>query len=109
MSEPDAPAPGKRPARRRIDAAVSTLNPGYFARTRSTGIVSVAVSQHGLSVLSRILLVIAGVSWAVLVVLNAVRIVRHRAAVTRDFRDPRRGFGFFTFTAATGVLGTVLL
>lgn len=109
MTDPDASVPGTPPARRRIDSAVSTLNPGYFALTMSTGIVSVAVALQGLHVLSRIMLVIAAVSWVVLVVLTVTRIARHRAEFARDFRDPRRGFGFFTFTAATGVLGTVLL
>ncbi len=94
---------------RRIDSAISTLNPGYFALTMGTGIVSVSVDEHGLRGASRTMMVLTAVTWVVLVVLTLIRIARHRDRIRRDFKDPRRGFGYFTFTAATGVLGVVLL
>jgi tellurite resistance protein TehA-like permease len=44
----------------------------------------------------------------VLVVLHAWRLAVFRSELADDFTDPRRGFGFFTFVAATDVLGTRL-
>ncbi|WP_235681349.1 tellurite resistance/C4-dicarboxylate transporter family protein [Tomitella gaofuii] len=94
---------------RRVDSAVSTLNPGYFALTMATGIVSVAIRIHGLDLLAQTMAAICGISWVLLTALTVIRIARHRPAIRNDFKDPRRGFGYFTFTAASGVLGTVLL
>jgi tellurite resistance protein TehA-like permease len=49
---------------------------------------------------------LAAVAYVVLVVLNLLRLVRHRDRVMEDFADPRRAFGFFTFVAGTNVLAT---
>lgn len=94
---------------RRIADAVATLNPGYFAIVMSTGIISVAMDFKGYQALSVALLVITAVAWVVLVVLTAWRMARFWPQFLADFTDPRRGFGFFTFTAATGVLGSRLV
>ncbi|WP_367640780.1 tellurite resistance/C4-dicarboxylate transporter family protein [Microbacterium sp. SYP-A9085] len=90
----------------RLDGAVAQLTPGYFALVMATGIVSIGMRTNGWVAASLALLVIAGVSYVVLVVLNAVRAVRHRAHLAGDFADPARAFGFFTFVAATCVLGS---
>lgn len=109
MTNPDGQT-GAAPAfPARIDSAIGTLNPAYFAIVMATGIISVAMSFKGITVLSRVMLAITAIAWVLLVVLTIVRIVRHRAKIRADFTDPRRGFGFFTFTAATGVLGTRLV
>lgn len=92
--------------RRRVDAGIRELTPGYFALVMATGILSVAMRTDGWMVLSRILLAVAVASYLVLIVLNIVRAVRHRHAMASDFADPARAFGFFTFVAATCVLGT---
>ncbi len=107
--ESDSEHSPDRAAAARVSNAVGTLNPGYFALVMGTGILSVAMDLKGLDALSLILLAITGGSWAVLLVLHTLRITRHWALFTADFTDPRRGFGFFTFTAATGVLGTRLV
>lgn len=86
--------------------AVRTLNPGYFALVMATGIVSVGVRDRDVRWLSVLLMLVAAVSYLVLVLLNAWRIARFRAEVYADLADPRRGFGLFTFVAATDVLGT---
>jgi tellurite resistance protein TehA-like permease len=74
----------------------------------ATGILSVAMQTDGWMPASVALLVIAVVAYVTLVVLNVIRIVRHRAAFAADLADPARAFGFFTFVAATCVLGTRL-
>src|SRR5690625_7086122 len=48
------------------------------------------------------------VAYAVLIVLNLWRLIAHRSAMVADFSDIRRSFGFFTFVAGTGVLGSRL-
>ena len=95
--------------RGRVSNAVGTLNPGYFALVMGTGILSVAMDLKGLVVLSAILLAITAGSWILLAALTLWRIALHWPRFRADFTDPRRGFGFFTFTAATGVLGSRLV
>ena len=92
----------------RVRGAVRTLNPGYLALVMATGIVSVAMSEHGLPGLSLALLWLAVACYVVLVVLYAWRLVSYRADVGRDLRDPAQAFGFFTIVAGTEVLGTRL-
>lgn len=89
----------------RVAASVSTLAPGYFALVMASGIVSVGMELRGHHGFSDALLVVCVVAYATLVTLTVVRVVRHRGLVADEFRDPRRGFGFFTFVAGTNVLG----
>ncbi|HET8570321.1 MAG TPA: tellurite resistance/C4-dicarboxylate transporter family protein [Candidatus Limnocylindria bacterium] len=92
----------------RVPDAVRTLTPGYFALVMATGIVSVAMHNHGVDALSAVLLWLAAAEYLVLVLLNGWRLIAYRVAVTADLADPRRAFGFFTFVAGTDVLGTRL-
>ena len=84
---------------------VEPLTPGYFALVMASGIVSVGLSLGGFEVLSNILFAIGVISFVVLLVLNALRFGLARHAMAEDFHDPKRAFGFFTFVAATNVLG----
>ena len=88
--------------------AVRTLAPGYFALVMGTGIVSVAMHNHGLPAISTGLLWLAVGEYVVLVALYAARLVLFREAVVADFEDPARAFGYFTFVAGTCVVGTRL-
>lgn len=92
----------------RIDEAIKGLAPGYFALVMATGIVSVAMHSNHLDLLSGALLVIAGIAYVLLIILVLTRFIRHRDALKQDFADPARAFGFFTFVAATCVLGSRL-
>jgi tellurite resistance protein TehA-like permease len=94
--------------RHRADRAVAGLTPGYFALVMATGIISIGARTNGWIAASLVLLVIAAVSYLTLIGLNLVRVVRHRHALADDFADPGRAFGFFTFVAATCVLGSRL-
>jgi Voltage-dependent anion channel len=101
ISPPTAESPAGLPGR--VRGAVRTLNPGYLALVMATGIVSVAMSEHGVPGLSLALLWLAAACYAVLVVLYAWRLVSYRAEVGADLRDPARAFGFFTIVAGTEV------
>ena len=83
-----------------------TLHPGCFALVMATGIVSIAMGNHGLDGLSLALFVIGCVAYAVLVVLTVWRAIAYSQDLLRDLRDPQRAFALFTFVAATDVLGT---
>lgn len=83
---------------------VAELTPGYFALVMASGIISLGLELLGLSTVSRVLWVIAAAAYLVLIGLNGWRLAAARLEMGRDLRDPRRGFGFFTFVAATNVL-----
>jgi len=84
------------------------LTPGYFALVMASGIVSIACHLLDYPTISLALLVVAAISYIVLIVLNTWRLLAHRDAMAADFADVQRSFGFFTFVAGTGVLGTRL-
>ena len=84
------------------------LTPGYFALVMASGIISIACFLLDYPVISTVLAVIAAGAYVLLIVLNAWRFIAHRDAMATDFADVQRSFGFFTFVAGTGVLGTRL-
>lgn len=99
---------GPPPTPGRFGAGVSALNPGYFALVMATGIVSVDARILAWEVVSVALLAIAAAAYLALIVLNVVRVGRFWNNVAADFEHPARGFGYFTFVAATCVLGSRL-
>ena len=90
------------------DAGLADLAPGYFALVIATGILSVAAADEGLPGVSVVWLWVAVVGYAVLVALNAARIARFKSSVAMDLANPSTSFEFFSFVAATCVLGTRL-
>lgn len=84
------------------------LTPGYFALVMASGIVSMGLYLQGHVVASTVLVAIMAVAYVVLIVLNLWRLAAYRSAMVADFSDIRRSFGFFTFVAGTGVLGSRL-
>ncbi|MFD4469171.1 tellurite resistance/C4-dicarboxylate transporter family protein [Rhodococcus sp. NPDC058505] len=88
---------------------VAELTPGYFAGVMATGIVCIGAQLRGFTELAAVLFWIAVVFYAVLLVLNVWRFVGFRHRMSDDFHDPSRAFGFFTFIAATNVLGAALV
>lgn len=98
--------PPRRPLlRRRLDAAVASLYPGYFNLVMATGIVSNALHLLGYRSLSGALLVIDLVAYPLLLAMLVVRAVRHPRRLWADLVDPRLVFTFFTLVAGSGVLG----
>ncbi len=92
-----------------IDAQIRTLSPSYFALVMATGIVSVACDQHGLGAVAIGLFALNIAAYVVLWTLTGVRLVRYRPEVFADLTDHKRGLGFLTLVAGTGVLGTQTL
>jgi tellurite resistance protein TehA-like permease len=80
------------------------LAPDVFAAVMATGIVSVAVSDHGYHWISRVLALFAVLALPVLVVLSALGQRKHPL----DRRDPDVVVRLFTYAAACAVLGTRL-
>lgn len=92
-----------------VTHAVATLNPGYFAFVMGTGIISVSLNNRGLTIASRTLLGLAAAGWILLVLLHGFRMLRHPQAMHADLTSGQKAFGFFTFVAATDVLGVRLV
>lgn len=89
----------------RLRREIAELSPGYAALVMATGIISTALAAFGWQLLSRVLLVVAVVAFALLLVGYGWRAVRFPGRMLRDARDPGRGFGYFTLVAAPNVLG----
>ncbi|MDQ2796830.1 MAG: tellurite resistance/C4-dicarboxylate transporter family protein [Actinomycetota bacterium] len=89
----------------RAASGVHGLTPSYFAIVMATGIISLGLDLSGFTTLSAVLFMTGVISYVVLVMLNAWRLVVFHHAMRTDFIDPRRAFGFFTFVAGTNVLG----
>ena len=74
----------------------------------ASGIISVGMKLEGFPVVSIALLVVCAAAFVVLLLLTLWRFIAYRSAINRDFFDPARAFGFFTFVAGTNVLGVRL-
>ena len=85
------------------------LTPGYFASVMATGIVCIGAQLKGFTALATGLFWLAVALYVVLVGLTLWRFVSFRREMSEDFHDPGRAFGFFTFIAATNVLGAALV
>lgn len=95
--------------RRRLDQAIATLFPGYFALVMATGIVSIAAHLLDLAWVAWSLLLVNIGAYVVLWALTLARLARHRARLLSDLSDHGRGPGFFTVVAGTCVLGSQIL
>lgn len=84
------------------------LFPGYFALVMATGILSFAFSKIGVAAVPDLLFAVALAAWLVLVFLSAWRVLAFPHAVRIDLTSPRRVFSFFTFVAATDIVGMLL-
>lgn len=91
----------------RIGVLTRRLAPSAFAVVMANGIVAVGLQASDHTLLSFAPAAIAAVSYVVLGLLTAVRLVRCRDAVVADLRDPGRSVGFCTFVAGSNVLATL--
>jgi tellurite resistance protein TehA-like permease len=96
-------------ARRSVAAAItreiSALDPGYFALVMATGIVSNGFYLQQQRAVSDALLVVGVAAYVWLVLLTGLRAVLSGGALKADLASSRTVFLFFTFVAATDVLG----
>lgn len=81
------------------------LSPAYFGMVMATGIVSLAARQAGWPVLALALFAVGLIAFASLWVLNIARLIGFPRRFGADLIDHSRGPGFFTFVAATNLLG----
>jgi tellurite resistance protein TehA-like permease len=84
---------------------VSVLDPGCFALVMATGIVSNAFFLQGQRVVSEALFAVNVAAYVWLGLLTALRVAFFWAALRADLVNSRLVFSFFTFVAATDVLG----
>lgn len=75
----------------------------------ATGIVSIDLSQHGMSWLARALLALNCVVYIWLLILSAWRVLAWPDAVQQDFVNPARGAAFLTLAVGTLVLSSQFL
>jgi len=83
------------------------INPpaNIFAIVMSTGIVSMAAHNAGMTTVAMAMLWLNAVVYAVLWVLFSIRLARSFADARADFQNHALAPGFFTMVAATSVLG----
>ena len=84
---------------------VSVLDPGCFAIVMATGITSNAMFDERQRELSDMLFRVNLFVYPWLVLATILRMTDPRAALWRDLANPRLVFSFFTFVAASDVLG----
>jgi tellurite resistance protein TehA-like permease len=106
------PADPSLGAHRSVAAAsareISALDPGYFALVMATGIVSNGLYLQEQRAVSDALLAVGVAAYVWLGLLTALRAVLSGAALRTDLVSPRTVFLFFTFVAATDVLGIAI-
>jgi tellurite resistance protein TehA-like permease len=85
------------------------LNPGGFSLVMATGIVSLACHLLDWPLAARTLLWLNVPAYLVLATLTLLRLARFPRRFFQDLIDHKRGVGFFTTVAASGVLGNQFL
>ncbi len=88
--------------------AIRSLHPGNFAFVMATGIISVALKDHGFGETSFLFSTLAVAAWLILVFLCAIRAVGFPRAVYIDLTSPKMVFSYFTVVAATNIVGILL-
>jgi len=88
---------------------LENMYPGYFTLTMATGIVAIALNLLELRVLSGVFSGVALVSWAALFIVYSWRLIRFPRTVFADLMNPRLTFNFFSFVAATDIVGLIFL
>jgi tellurite resistance protein TehA-like permease len=89
-----------------IQNSIRTFYPGYFALVMATGIVSLAGHFLGIPVIPKLFFDLNLFFYAVLWIINIIRVVAFQNEVTRDLTDHARGPGFFTIVAGTCIVGS---
>ena len=92
----------------RINRAVATMDPGYFAAVMATGIVSIGTDLLGYQALSRVVLGFTVAAFATLTAAYSWRIIGLRPSFRRSLRDPTTAMAYFPVVAGTNVLATRL-
>jgi tellurite resistance protein TehA-like permease len=86
-------------------SACRGMYPGYFALVMATGILSNAFFLLGLKGISGWLFWVNLVAYPILIAATLARVICYRAELWADLTNPELVFSFFTFVAASSVLG----
>ncbi|MGB7755214.1 MAG: tellurite resistance/C4-dicarboxylate transporter family protein [Salinisphaera sp.] len=89
-----------------LRSLVRELPPAYFAMVMATGIVSIAAYGLGPTSIGRALFYLNLICYGVLVVLHGLRLLWFPRRCIADLSDTSAGPGYFTWIAATAVLGS---
>ncbi|QSO45576.1 tellurite resistance/C4-dicarboxylate transporter family protein [Alicyclobacillus mengziensis] len=89
-----------------IKHSVAELYTGYFASVMATGIISIALNLTHHDLFSKTMFIIAVSLYLLLTMAYVLRAVWFPRNVWRDLTDAAKVFGYFTFVAATDVIGT---
>lgn len=81
------------------------MYPGYFTLTMATGIISIGTNLLEMRAISIMMYILALLSWIGLFSVYTWRLLRFPKDVFEDLMNPRKTFSFFSFVAATSVLG----
>lgn len=87
---------------------LKNLYPGYFAMTMATGIISVAFRLQDFTRVSDVFFGITIITWVIMTVLYTWRLIKFPKTVFENLLNPKTTFIFFTFVAATDILGLLL-
>lgn len=90
----------------RSAGGLANLAPAYFGMVMATGIVGLAAGQLQMMRLAWAIFVLNIAIYALLWALNILRLIRHPRRFGADLIDHGRAPGFFTFVAATNILGS---
>ncbi|MBS0558137.1 MAG: tellurite resistance/C4-dicarboxylate transporter family protein [Proteobacteria bacterium] len=81
------------------------LHPAYFALVMATSIVSIALRDSGLAAIPDALFALNLVIYPALILISLARLLVYPQECVADLADHRRAQGYFTFVAATAVMG----
>lgn len=84
------------------------LYPGYFVLTMATGIIAIALDMLEMLMLSNLMTVITLISWLTLLGVYAWRLIQFPRTVWSELTNSSSTFIFFSFVAATDVVGILL-
>ncbi|UOF91865.1 tellurite resistance/C4-dicarboxylate transporter family protein [Fodinisporobacter ferrooxydans] len=92
-----------------IEQKIANLFPGYFSLVMATGALSVATFLLDIPWIPQSLLVFNMIAYVTLWLLTLIRLVKYFPRVLADLTSHTLGPGFFTFVAATCMLGSQLI
>lgn len=87
---------------------LKVLYPGYFVLTMATGIIAIALEMLEMMMLSNLMTVITLFSWVAIFGLYVWRLIQFPKSVWAELTNPSTTFIFFSFVAATDVVGILL-
>lgn len=89
-----------------IHNTIRTFHPAYFAMVMSTGIISIAAKLLGFTGISYGLFYLNIVAYAIVLLLQILRVMMFWNNLYADLSNPRLSLVFFTTVAGTNVLGS---